>query len=74
MGGEDVFGVLGGHPVSIECKSVQSCVIAKWYDQAQSHCGTAIPLVVVHIANKNSKGDLAVISLRDLITLTGGKS
>ena len=79
MGGEDLIDPSGEW--SGESKSVQKCVVAKWFAQCERNAkkskrkGAKRPVVFVHLkGTQHEVSDLVVISLKDFQRLTGNSS
>jgi hypothetical protein len=76
MGGEDLIDPSGEW--SGESKSVQKCVVRKWYEQAARNAlkskrkGAKRPVVFIHFkGTQHEVSDLVLISLSDFQRLTG---
>lgn len=76
MGGEDLVDPTGEW--SGESKSVQKCVVKKWYDQAERNAkkskrsGAKRPVVFIHLkGTQHEASDLVVIHLQDFRRLAG---
>jgi hypothetical protein len=79
MGGEDLIDPTGKW--SGESKSVQKCVVQKWYKQAEKNAkkskrkGEKRPVVFIHFkGTQHEVSDLVVISLQDFQNLTGNSA
>ena len=76
MGGEDLIDPSGEW--SGESKSVQKCVVFKWFTQAERNAkkskrkGSKRPVVIIHLkGTQHEASDLVVMSLKDFQRLTG---
>jgi hypothetical protein len=77
MGGEDLVDPTGEW--SGESKSVQRCVVSKWFEQAtrnatkSKRAGRKRPVVFIHLkGTQHATSDLAVIHIQDFLELTKG--
>ena len=54
------------YPLKIECKSREQIAVYKYYDQARSHAGEYIPVVVI---KQNKREPLVVVDARHFFIL-----
>jgi hypothetical protein len=64
------LGILGQEDVLtdqfvVEVKTRKKFVALSWYQQAVKNAKEKIPLVIVHVSNKNHDNDLVILSLKD---------